>query len=148
MKRALVIVATLLFAVTFVAAGETADAETDKQTCKSRSAKEVLAAWKLTLPAETAGATPPCPPTSESCSTSTRRCGGTNACGVNAAGASTSDTGINACKSPDGTKLDCAPGETIHITTVPCAQCPCCSGPPPVCVCPQNCGEVVLLSCQ
>jgi hypothetical protein len=58
------------------------------------------------------------------------------------------DTGRTSCVLPSGTEAFCLPGQTIHIVTGSCSQCECCSGPPPNCPCPNNCGNYKSFRCQ
>ncbi|MCP3958087.1 MAG: hypothetical protein GY719_09560 [bacterium] len=67
-------------------------------------------------------------------------------CGVTGIGSSY-DTGQKACLLAGGGTFYCPTGKTIHIKRANCDQCSCCSGPPPVCVCPIDCGEVLRWGC-
>lgn len=57
------------------------------------------------------------------------------------------DTGSSSCVR-GGSPIQCLfPGETIHVLTFSCGQCPCCTQVPYACICPLDCGQAVQLTC-
>ena len=113
-------------------------------TCDSRTAAAIVEEWKVKAQPM---AVPDCPEESDTCAGNTTACGGNNPCQASGQ-SSTVDTGVDKCRRSDGQLLNCIPGgQTVHVTTTACAQCSCCSQIP-ACFCPNDCGEVITLSCQ
>lgn len=129
-------------------ADDAADAEA--ATCTSRTAEELVAEWQeslLTEIKEPPGYTP-CPAVADTCRGGTTECEGQSPCGVTGGPATLADTGLQVCQQSDGSLFKCKGNRTVHVKSLACAQCPCCTGPPPVCLCPLDCGEVSVLTCN
>jgi hypothetical protein len=90
---------------------------------------------------------PACPTTSPTCvgGSSSRKCGVNDFCKAGST-INVTDTGDAACDQ-NGKVLACPAGQTIHIKTIPCTQCPCCSQTP-ACFCPLNCGAITSWHCE
>ena len=120
----------------------TGDAQTS--TCESKTAAEIVEEWKVQVQPM---AIPDCPAERDTCAGNTTVCGGNNPCRTSFPG-SPVDTGVNKCRRSNGQLLNCVPGgQTVHVTTTQCTQCPCCFTQP-ACFCPNDCAEVISLSCQ
>jgi hypothetical protein len=120
-------------------------AGSDTTRCESRSAQDVVEQWRKQLDSKRVDSPLPCPETST--------CGGApGSCSLGGtcqwSGQITKeDTGLSECQLPSGDLLSCHGQKTVHVTTIPCEHCPCCSAPHP-CPCPLDCGENVTLSCE
>ena len=117
----------------------------DGPTCQYRSAEEIVQEWRA-APRERTAEPPPCPAENQNCS-STNTCAGSNSCGISGF-SSDQDTGLQKCRFADGSLLNCTPhGQTVHISTTPCSQCPCCTAQPFSCICPIQCAQVIRVIC-
>jgi hypothetical protein len=164
MKKLMVLSVVLLAApLGLLVAGEVADSpetptseaaaenaaptgEVNTTTCESPTAQEVVAEWREQQENRTPMGSPPdCPATSDSCATGSTTCLFSGVCALGGE-PTTEDTGLSECLD-NGELLSCPGHKTVHVTTVPCEQCPCCSAPSP-CHCPNDCGAIVTLKCK
>ena len=148
MKRLLIAAVVCLCAVGFAVADEPAPAK----ECKSKTADQLLAEWRVELEktgSRNAGGLPQCPAISNSCTGGAVTCSsGVDPCGISGT-PSYSDTGLQKCEESNGNRISCPVGQTVHLKAASCAQCPCCTATP-ACACPGSglgCGEVSSLLC-
>ena len=120
--------------------------EAQGSTCKALTSEEILTRFESSV---TTSGLPSCPETSSSCSggTVSTQCRQGDICRA-ATTTTVVDTGEHSCDSGGGQILTCGPSRTIHIKTIPCSQCPCCTATPFPCFCPNDCGAIQSWGCE
>ena len=152
MRKTPVLLFVFLLAITMVGAAEESPAlavkevatETEAPPTCGPSVEEIVAAFQLEAEKS---AIPPCP-TNTTCQAGGVACVGNTPCAPN--GSSTfTDTGERKCDDGDPPPFMCPQGETIHIETRVCLNCPCCFTSP-ACFCPILCAgsAVVGFECR
>lgn len=116
------------------ASGNTEEA-VPADTCANQTVEEFVENFQLQA---VGGHNPPPCPQITTCSGGGYKCKGQNPCGATYADV---DTGVQSCDT-----LTCPFGETVHIETGNCEQCPCCTETP-ACLCPSgSCGGPAIVA--